>query len=851
VLFSTGGKNGRARAETTAPRGTWLGLVGEGRPPVAVGERLLVVLKAPSLADRVARADGPVSRATERSWTDQALEQQKRLLSRLALQGVRISPEFTYTRVLNGFSAALDPRAVALLQRAPEVRGVYPVRAAYPAVSRFGKAMRGAAEAARPPAVALPGYSGDGVTIALLDTGVDRLSPYLNGRLRPGLDVVTSGGSAEAEPNPSRPSEVERHGTEMAGVLVGHGGRFGLRGLAPGARLLPIRIAGWQRDASGLWAVYGRTDQLIAGLEDAVDPDQDGDAHDGVRIAVLGVTEPYAAFTDGPSARAVNGALKLNTLVVVPAGNDGQAGPLYGSISGPAGEGALTVGGVDLRSGTYDVRVVVRTGLAVHMSRLLPLAGAVTPNGTLALDVGAPRPVTASRRERATGALPPPRLADFFDAAGTSRVAGKAALIRAGTRPEVAVENAARAGAYAILLYGAGLPAGALGLDENVSVPVVAIPRDVASGILGEVRSGREVTVAMSSARPGENATHGRVTEFSSRGLAFDGRVKPDLVAPAVSIPTSEPGVHDDGTARFGTVNGTSIAAAMIAGAGALLAQARPDLTASELKGVLTGSARRLAHDPVEAQGAGLVDVGAAAAAEVVAEPGTLALPPAPPHRRATRTVVLHNVSTRTLHLALGVGAATPGLSIRVAPKRLDVVPGRSAQITVQARRSSRDGFFEGALRIAPRGGEAVRVPWLVAPLPRTRLLSGICLMTAEQYAQQPGSCPSSKVPAFRPSDVSPGVLVLRAGRVISSQGRREVRPVGRLEIELKKRNGTSLGVLVQLRDLLPGQYAFGLTGRGPAGQLLRKGVYRLALHAAPPGFGRSTRASLRFRIRR
>jgi len=59
------------------------------------------------------------------------------------------------------------------------------------------------------------------------------------------------------------------------------------------------------------------------------------------------------------------------------------------------------------------------------------------------------------------------------------------------------VENAARAGAYAVLLYGAGLPAGSLGLDENVDVPVVAIPRTIAAQILVDLARHRMVTTAI------------------------------------------------------------------------------------------------------------------------------------------------------------------------------------------------------------------------------------------------------------------------------------------------------------------------------------------------------------------
>src|SRR5205085_8439492 len=102
---------------------------------------------------------------------------------------------------------------------------------------------------------------------------------------------------------------------------------------------------GWQRDASARWSVYGRTDQLLAGIERAVDPNGDGDAHDAARVALVALAEPFAAFTDGPLARAATGALRLDTLIVAPAGNDGPAGPTYGSIAGPGGAGsALTVG---------------------------------------------------------------------------------------------------------------------------------------------------------------------------------------------------------------------------------------------------------------------------------------------------------------------------------------------------------------------------------------------------------------------------------------------------------------------------------------------------------------------------
>src|SRR5829696_7740885 len=170
----------------------------------------------------------------------------------------------------------------------PRVAVVYPVRAAYPA--SLTSTLVSAAEGQRAD-ISLSDKDGRGVTIALLDTGVDRAHPFLRGRVSEGIDIVGTDAEALAAPHPDEPAELERHGTELAGLLVGSGGPGGLAGVAPGASLLPIRVAGWQRDSAARWAVYGRTDQLLAGLERAVDPNADGDAHDAARVALVGVTE--------------------------------------------------------------------------------------------------------------------------------------------------------------------------------------------------------------------------------------------------------------------------------------------------------------------------------------------------------------------------------------------------------------------------------------------------------------------------------------------------------------------------------------------------------------------------------
>src|SRR5207248_796035 len=109
--------------------------------------------------------------------------------------------------------------------------------------------------------LSLPGYDGRGVTVALLDTGVDRFHPSLVGSVTTGIDILDPAGDASAQAAPGRPGDIERHGTELAGILVGDRGPPASNGIARGSSVLPIRIAGWQPDGKGGYAVYARTDQ--------------------------------------------------------------------------------------------------------------------------------------------------------------------------------------------------------------------------------------------------------------------------------------------------------------------------------------------------------------------------------------------------------------------------------------------------------------------------------------------------------------------------------------------------------------------------------------------------------------
>ena len=175
LLAAGGGQGAQQPGPVEGGAAAWRGFADGERSAVAVGQRMIVVLKNPSLADRMAQAGGRATESAMRSWTAAALAGQKQVAARLSREGIQLVPDFVYTRTFNGFSAPIDGRALALLERDRDVAGVYPVRAAYPsslsaARARAAQPMRRGA-GRRPEQAGIPGFDGTRVTVALLDTG--------------------------------------------------------------------------------------------------------------------------------------------------------------------------------------------------------------------------------------------------------------------------------------------------------------------------------------------------------------------------------------------------------------------------------------------------------------------------------------------------------------------------------------------------------------------------------------------------------------------------------------------------------------------------------------------------------
>jgi Subtilase family len=821
ALTAAGAVEGAGDPLTRAAARAWHSVFGE-RAKAAPERRVLVLLASPSLADRMAASRGQAGADEQRRWNAEAEGAQRLLLAGLRKRGITLERDRVFTRTLNGFSAVVDARGLAELERATGVAGVYPVRTVYPAASLrpdFGEGRSPGAQ------VSLPGFDGTGVTIALLDTGVDRDHPFVRGRVKRGYDLVDGDRSVSPAPRPGDPLAVETHGTRMVGLLVGRGGPEGVSGVSPGAEVLPIRVLGWQQAADGSYAVLGRGDVLLDGLERAVDPDADGDVEDAADIVLAPLVEPYAAFADSPETRAVAGVAQLGALVVAPAGNDGRPGPGFGSVGAPGGaEAALAVGAVDGRPQVREAQATLSVG-----------SNTVLEGPLRVLDGAGPQRVDAVRVARLAGptlaapnrpAETPARgveLADLFSPEGISLVAERAVLLPAGGDLRHAARNAAAAGAALILVADDSLPAGTLDLEGDRAVPVLALPAEAAQDAREGLAAGESVSLSLAAATSANNGGRMDVAAFSSGGVAFDGRVKPDLVAPGVGLATSD--VPGQG---YASATGTSVAAAMTAGAAALVAQARPGLTPLQLKSTLVGSAAQLARGdvplPVTAQGAGLVEPRHAAAAELAVEPATLAFGRAEGRSWSTaRRLTITNVSSRPLEVELGLAADTTEVpfSFSAQPGRILLPPGTSAEVAIGVSAEGAPAAGAGgAIVVAAEGARPVRVPWAVArrAADRSPLVADVELSHSE----------------FTPSDLAPAVVAFRAGRVDASADGELIEPVGLLELELWTVKGRRLGVLARLRDVLPGRYAFGLTGRDPQGDVLPEGTYVLRLRAYP-----------------
>ncbi|MFJ2416944.1 type VII secretion-associated serine protease mycosin [Streptomyces brevispora] len=181
---------------------------------------------------------------------------------------------------------------------------------------------------------------GKGIVVAVVDTGVDGSLPDLAGQVLPGKDMIGFGAGRGDR-------SWARHGTAMAGIIAGRGhgdgDADGVLGIAPEAKILPVRVILEATDPSRAKARKSRGTALADGIRWAADHGAD------VINLSLGDDSESAHPEPGEDA-AVQYALKKGAVVVASSGNGGEKGD---HISYPAAyPGVIAVAAVD-RYGTH------------------------------------------------------------------------------------------------------------------------------------------------------------------------------------------------------------------------------------------------------------------------------------------------------------------------------------------------------------------------------------------------------------------------------------------------------------------------------------------------------------------
>ncbi|WP_395360851.1 type VII secretion-associated serine protease mycosin [Streptomyces sp. YH02] len=171
--------------------------------------------------------------------------------------------------------------------------------------------------------------TGKGVTVAVIDSGVEDTHPDLQGQVLDGKDLAPEAAGDEH-------TDVEGHGTSMAGVIAGTGkanGGAGAFGLAPGVKILPVRLPAPDQNGSSADADAQFNRLAPEAIRFAADS--------GAKVINIsqGAKAGSQALTD-----AVKYALDKGALVFASVGNTGDKGNVVeypGATPGVVGVGAV------------------------------------------------------------------------------------------------------------------------------------------------------------------------------------------------------------------------------------------------------------------------------------------------------------------------------------------------------------------------------------------------------------------------------------------------------------------------------------------------------------------------------
>ena len=572
---------------------------------------------------------------------------QQRVLARLGSFGRNAKVLYSVQTAYNGIAARIDASVLPQLRSHADVKGVYALPVHYIENSSSVPFIKAASAWA-----ATSGNAGDGVKIAVIDTGIDYLHANFGGPgtaaafaannraiIEPGTfptakvvggtdfagDAYTGANVPVPDPDPL---DCFGHGSHVSGTAAGLGvnadgttflgpydattpfASFSIGpGVAPRAQLYALKIFGCS----------GSTGLTTQAINWAVDPNGDGDPSDHVDVINMSLGSNFGMSNDASAAASTNASL-AGVIVVTSAGNAGDTHFIVGSPA--TSSRALAVANI-LDWGNQQATTTINSPAAIAGNKA-SLPGTFNPLSETPVVVSGSIKLANDGSTAPFPGSPVGTVGTTTDGCQTFPAGfftGQLALIDrgGGCGFTFKVKNAQDAGATAVIV--ANNVAGTIsmgGTDPTITIMSLSIQQTDGNAIKAQLGGGVNATL---------NFTHlgDTMATSSSRGIRRnDSGVKPDISAPGTNIIST--GFSTGNLSA--TMTGTSMASPHIAGAMALLRQLHPTWTVEELKALVMNTAN---HDlftgvngtgskfGVARAGAGRADLQQASSDEVIA----------------------------------------------------------------------------------------------------------------------------------------------------------------------------------------------------------------------------------------
>lgn len=621
---------------------------------------LIVELKGDPAAvyqAKIQKAGGSVSEEQLQAYRDQVRASQDQFLTDLSARGVSFQidgvdvkafdgasmgrVDYRNTLVLNAITLNIPSSAVAIIKSMPQVKRVEPNRAQKLLLSKSvdyvnAPAVYGQVQELTADSDNREGYEGQGINVAVLDTGIDWTHEMFGGDptpprhgLAPSVAALNSNKKVIYYLPLTGTVDDYGHGTAAASNIAGY------QGFAPGADKLPgtaddIRLHGVAPQARlmgyKVCAAVGSclTAATNLAIEDAVSSRsltlQPKPVANVINLSLGGEGGP-----DDSSAVAASNAALLGTTVVASAGNSGPGENTVGSPA--AGRHVIAVGANNEPAGgsnTVDLLGGRTQMIANLLDGATPPSADITQNYVFCGFAERPDEVPDSVRGRIAliargGSVNTPE--GLPTSAGTGLFSNKAAFAFAK-------------GAVAVLIYNNVDGELSAATVRASTLPVVGMSKDNGEYLKSLIGSNAVGAVSTKQVRLNKALLfQPQMAEFSSRGPVQGlGQVKPDVTAPGVAIlsATVRVGSVDANTGSmydpsgYIHASGTSFSGPHVAGAVALIKQAHLDYTPDVIRAALMNTSTNLRNssrapkadglsaDSIIEQGAGLIDVAAA-----------------------------------------------------------------------------------------------------------------------------------------------------------------------------------------------------------------------------------------------